>query len=133
MSCKYATLVAMLALLLTGCAGRVIDTEMRYMIGRPASEVFLRLGLPDAEGRVAGLKYYVWETRSTGSHLVPQYHTGTIRGEDGTSTIRYTTMQEQLFSMECTFRVFVDPNERVTTWDSRGNDGCSHIAGRLRR
>ena len=133
MSCKHATLVAMLALLLAGCAGRVIDTEMQSMIGRPASDVFLRLGLPDDEGRVAGLKYYAWKTRSTGTHLVPRYHTGTIRGDDGTSTIRYTTMQEQLFSMECTFRVFVDPNERVTTWDSRGNDGCSQIAGRLRR
>ena len=133
MSCKYATVVAMLALLLAGCVGRVIDTEMQSMIGRPASDVFLRLGLPDAEGRVAGLKYYVWETRSTRFYLVPHYHTGTIRGEKGTSTIGYTTMQEQVFSMECTFRVFVDPNERVTTWDTRGNDGCSRIASRLRR
>ena len=133
MSCKYATVVAMLAPLLTGCAGPVIDTEMQSMIGRPASDVFLRLGLPDAEGRVAGLKYYVWKSRTTGSHLVPQYHTGTIFGDKGTSIIRYTTMQEQLFNMECTFRVFVDPNERVTTWDTRGNDGCSRIASRLRR
>ena len=133
MSCKHAMLAVMLALLLAGCAGRVIDTEMQSMIGRPASDVFLRLGLPDAEGRVAGLKYYVWNMRSTGTHLVPQFHTGTIRGEEGTSTIRYTTMQEQRFDMECTFRVFVDPNERVTTWDTRGNDGCSQIAVRLRR
>ena len=133
MSCKHAMLAVLLALSLAGCAGRVIDTEMQHMIGRPASEVFVRRGLPDDEGTVAGLKYYVWKSRSTGSHLVPQYHTGTIRGEDGTSIIQYTMMQERPFSTECRFRVFVDPNERVTTWDARGNDDCAQIAGRLRR
>ena len=134
MSCRHAIWAAALALLVAGCAGRVIDTEMQYMIGRPASEVFLRLGIPDDEGRVAGLKYYVWKTQSTGTHVVPQHNTGTIHGADGTSTIRYTTLHHQIYNLECTFRVFVDPNERVTTWDFKGTDGgCPQIAQRLLR
>lgn len=63
-----------LALVLTGCAGEIIQEKMSPMIGRPASYVFAKLGLPDAEGEVAGRKFYIWGTQTTGSYTVPQYN-----------------------------------------------------------
>ena len=124
-----------LALLLVGCAGEIIQEKMQLMIGGPASDVFAKLGLPDAEGEVVGRKFYVWGTQTTGSYTVPQYNTGTIYSPyGGTSTYSYTTYQQHSYNYLCKIRVFVDSQDRVTTFDFEGNEGgCSTFAQQLSR
>ena len=126
--------ILMLALLLAGCAGQMIHESMQPMIGRPATHAFAKLGFPDSEDTVAGRKFYVWTTESSGSHLVPQFNTGTIRGKDGTTTFSYTTFEEQFYHHECRLRVFVDAKDRIAAYDLNGNDaGCSVFARKLSR
>ena len=123
---------AILAVLVSGCASEIIQEEMTAMIGYPAEEVFLELGLPDAESRVAGRKFYVWNTQASGSYSIPQQHTGTIQGAYGPSTYTYTTFQQQQYHHFCNLRVFVDSQERVTTFDFEGNEaGCGTFADLL--
>ena len=134
MNCRKAAGTGILALLLAGCAGQVIQESMQPMIGRPAARVFEKLGFPDSEDTVAGRRFYAWATESSGSHLVPRFNTGTIHGKDGTSTFSYTTFEERFYHHECRLRVFVDPQDRITAYDLDGNDGgCSAFARRLSR
>ena len=128
---KIAT-AGTLALVLAGCAGKIIQEKMLPMIGQPASSVFAKLGLPDAEGEVAGGKFYVWGTQATGSYTVPQYNTGSIYSPYGTSTYSYTTYQQRSYNYSCKIRVFVDSQDRITTYDFKGN-GCATFAKQLSR
>ena len=122
------------ALLLTGCAGEIIQEKMSAMIGRPATLVFAKLGWPDAEREVAGRKFYVWATQDVGSYTLPQYNTETIYGPYGTSTYSYTTYQQYSYNSVCKIRVFVDSQDRITTYDFKGNeDGCAMFADQLSR
>ena len=130
MVAKAGTLV----LLLAGCAGEIIQKKMQPLIGFPVSHVFEKLGLPDAEDEVAGLKFYVWGTQASGSYPLPQYNTGTIHSPYGTSTYSYTTYLQHSYNEFCQIRVFVDSLDRVTTYDFKGNEGgCSVFADQLNR
>ena len=123
-----------LVLFLTGCAGEIIQEKMQPMIGRPASYIFAKLGLPDAEDVVAGRKFYVWGTQTAGSYTLPQYNTGTIYSPYGTSTYGYTTYQQHSYNYFCKIRVFVDSQDRITTYDFDGNEGgCATFANQLSR
>ena len=105
---------------------------MQPMIGQPASNVFEKLGLPHAEGEVAGRKFYVWATQDSGSILLPQQNTGTIYSGYRTSTYTYTTYVPMAYNHACRFRIFVNPEDRITTYDFEGNEGgCSTFANRL--
>ncbi len=123
------------ALLLGGCAGEIIQEKMSTMIGRPASHVFAKLGLPDAEGKVAGRKFYVWGTQASGSYTLPQYNTGTIYNPyGGTSTYSYTAYQQHSYNYFCKIRIFVDSKDRITTYDFEGNEGgCRRFSSQLDR
>ena len=134
MSWKDIAKGGVLALLLAGCASGIIEKRMQPMIGRSASDVFQKLGLPDGEGEVAGRRFYLWETQTSGSHTVPSYGTGTIFNADGVSTFGYTSFRQQPYHHMCSIRVFVDTHDRVTTYDFKGNQGgCSVFARRLTR
>ena len=126
--------VGTLALVLAGCAGEIIQEKMLPMIGRPASYVFAKLGLPDAEGEVAGRKFYLWGTQTAGSYTVPLYNTGSVYSPYGTSTYSYTTYQQHSYNYFCKIRVFVDSKDRITTYDFDGNEGgCATFAKQLSR
>ena len=123
-----------LALLLGGCAAEIIEEKMQPLIGQPASQVFEKLGIPDAENVVAGRRFYVWETQDSGSILLPQQSTGTVYSGYGTSTYTYTTFVPMVYNHACKFRVFVDSKDRITTYDFGGDEGgCSSFASKLSR
>ena len=132
MDWKTPATAATLALLLTGCAAKIIEEKMQTMIGQPASQVFEKLGIPDAEDVVAGRKFYVWETEDSGSILLPQQNTGFVYTGYGTSTYTYTTYVPMVYSHACKFRVFVDTRDLITTYDFEGDEGgCSTFASQL--
>lgn len=134
MNCRYAARTGILALFLAGCAGEMIRDAMLPLIGHRASYLFEKLGFPDAEDTIAGRRFYVWASETTGSQLVPHFNTGTIRGKHGTSTFGYTTFHEQPYHRSCRFRVFVDSEDRITAYDLDGNEGgCSALANKLDR
>lgn len=134
MDWKAPATSATLALLLAGCAAGIIEEKMQPMIGQPASHVFEKLGIPDAEDVVAGRRFYVWETEDSGSILLPQQNTGSVYTAHGTSTYTYMTYVPMVYSHTCRFRVFVDANDLITTYDFDGNEGgCSTFATRLSR
>ena len=134
MSWRNVAKAGTLALFLVGCASAIIEERMQPMVGRPASDVFEKLGLPDAEGEVAGRRFYIWGTQTSGSFTVPQHKTGTIYGPYGTSTYGYTTYQQHFYNYMCTIRVFVDSDDRIATYDFKGNEGgCSTFAEMLSR
>ena len=123
MDWKTPATAATLALLLAGCAGGIIEDKMQPMIGQPASQVFEKLGIPDAEDVVAGRRFYVWETESSGSILMPQQNTGSVYTGYGTSTYTYATYVPVPYSHACKFRVFVDAKDLITTYDFEGDEG----------
>lgn len=123
-----------LALFLAGCTGKIIQEKMSTMLGGPASRVFAKLGLPDAEGEVAGRKFYVWGTQAAGSYILPKYNTGTIYNPYGMSTYNYMTYQQHSYNYYCKIRVFVDSQDRITAYDLKGNEGgCGRFADQLSR
>ena len=99
-----------LVLFLAGCAGKIIKERMSSMFGSPAPNVFAKLGLPDAEGEVAGRKFYVWSTKN------------------------YMNYGQQSYIYYCKLRVFVDSRDRITAYDVEGNEGgCGRFADGLSR
>ena len=130
-----AILVWFVALVLGGCAGRIIEDRMQAFIGQPASYVFEKLGASDAEDEVAGRKSYVWEARSSGSFLVPVMpRIRTVQGGDGTANFTFFVHEPHTYDHVCRFRIFVDTQDLVTAYDLEGDDGgCGAFANKLRR
>lgn len=58
---RWATVIPLCALL-AGCAGKMIESGMNPMIGKPLSAATEKLGLPTEEGVIAGQKVYTWFT-----------------------------------------------------------------------
>jgi len=134
MSRRRAALVWFVALFLAGCAGRIIDDRMQAFIGQPASYVFEKLGVPDAEDEVAGTKFYVWETESSGSFFVPTPRTGTVHDGNRTSNLTFFVKEFHSYHHVCKFRLFVDMQDLVTGYDLEGDGGgCGAFANQLRR
>ena len=107
---------------------------MQAFIGQPASYVFEKLGVPDTEDEVAGRKFYVWETESSGSFLVPVPVTWTERDGTRTSNLTYFVQELHAYRHVCRFRLFVDRKDLVTGHDLEGDGGgCGTFANRLRR
>ena len=107
---------------------------MQAFIGQPASYVFEKLGVPDAEDEIAGRKFYVWETESSGSFLVPMPATETVRDGNRTSNLTYFVQELHDYHHVCKFRLFVDTQDLVTGYDLAGDGGgCGTFANRLRR
>ena len=134
MNWKMRVIAGTLALFLAGCAAGIIEEKMEPMIGQPASNAFEKLGLLDAEGEVAGRKFYVWETRTSGSFSMPKQSTGTLFGGPGPSTFTLLTHEEVYYNHHCKMRIFVDSQDRIATYDFDGNEGgCSTFAKKLSR
>lgn len=122
------------ALTLSACAAQQIEKGMNEHLGQPASVLFGRLGYPDGETVVAGRKAYIWSNRSSGA--MPIYTPTTTTGFIGSRPVSMTTNTMSMVPVEyaCQIRVFVDANDRVASWDSRGNQGgCSSYGRRLTR
>jgi len=127
---------SILVLLATGCANEIIQKKMADMIGQPADVLFAKLGLPEFESEVAGRRFYVWDTQTSGSYSIPQQQTGIIYGPYGQSaqTYSFTTYRQQHYHYYCKLRVFIDARDHVTGYDFEGNEGgCGTFAGRLSR
>ena len=107
---------------------------MQAFIGQPASYVFEKLGVPDAEDEVAGRKFYVWETESSGSFFVPKPGTGAVYEGDRMSSLSFLFHEFQTYHHVCKFRLFVDKQDLVTGYDLEGDGGgCGTFANQLRR
>ncbi|MFC7541791.1 hypothetical protein ACFQU2_23080 [Siccirubricoccus deserti] len=107
---------------------------MNELMGQPAPVLFSRLGYPDAETVVAGRKAYIWGNRRMGA--MPIYTPTTTTGFVGTQPVTMTTSTMNMVPVEyaCQIRAIVDAEDRITTWDYRGNQGgCAPYARRLRQ
>lgn len=118
-----------LALVMTGCTGKIIQENMDRMVGLPADRVFDKLGLPDAESEVAGRKFYIWETSNQGFFSAPLFSAGTVFSSDGSPLTHYTytTFNQVDYNRSCKLRVFVDALDVVTTYDYEGNEGGCYV------
>jgi len=111
---KAAFVLAATALLAAGC-GRtpfpVMEAQLDGMKGQPATDVFAKLGEPNDNQTIGGEKVYVWSAGNI----------KTLAG-DASSMIEF----------QCTIRVFVDHDEKITHYDFKGNvGGCARYAHRL--
>jgi hypothetical protein len=108
MSCdrRLIPFLAAAGLALSACAGDAIKERMKVFVGLPASAVFSKLGYPQQQQEVAGKKIYAWTSG------------GMYRGT----------------SHDCTFRVIVDAQDIITSWDVQGNEAqCGLYATALNR
>lgn len=88
-----------------------LEEGMERMKGRPAPELFTRMGYPDQEGTVAGKKFYLYQRTAR----IPGFNPGSpdIRGE-------------------CKLRFFVDDKDMIERWQYDGNlAGCEPYVRRL--
>ena len=107
---------------------------MQAFIGQPASYVVEKLGVPDAEDEVAGRKFYVWETESSGSFLVPMPSTGIVHDGNRASNLAFFVHELHDYHHVCKFRLFVDMQDLITGYDLEGDGGgCGAFANQLRR
>lgn len=109
---KFLALASVLAA--AGC-GRtpfpVLETQMDAEKGELVKTLYPRLGDPDGSREVNGEKVYIWTSSAE----------KTASGVGGAS-----------IGFDCTLRVFVDKNEKVTHYDFKGNvGGCAVLAHRL--
>ncbi len=111
---KEVLVLAAIALAAAGC-GRtpfpVLETQLDGLKGQPAKAVFTRLGDPNSSEETAGEKVYFWST--TNNNSIPGAAANAI-------------------DFDCTVRVFVDKDEKISHYDFKGNvGGCARYAHRL--
>lgn len=124
--------------LLTGCSWDHVNERMEALRGQDIGRAIAKLGYPDSEVRVAGSRYFTWSRREVGSYLVLRYQTKPVSsyGSDALTldTYKYTTYESVPYELECSLRIFVDEQERITHWRLSGNNGaCWAYASRLAR
>jgi hypothetical protein len=121
-------------LLLAGCVGQDMTSAMNPYLGRPASDVFAKLGMPNSEGTIAGKHYYAWgssQTVSTGPTITTG--SGTAAGQPYTYS-QFSNQAAGYSTYECSLRVFVDGSDIVRYFDGDGNyGGCESYIDRLKR
>ena len=101
---RVAIAAALAAVLLWGCAGRMIQSGMDSMVGQPLSAVIAKLGVPNEEQTIAGQKVYTW------------YSGRLIEGTTSSCRIRA-----------------IMRGDIIATWDYEGNESaCWRYASRLR-
>lgn len=124
--------IALVALLLMAACEMSWDTLKRDMpsyAGQPIERVVARIGMPRGEQTVMGRKAYIWQNGFTSTDVIPTTTTGYV----GTTPVQMTTYNTQSTQLACTFRVFVNSENRVSGWDVTGNNGaCQTYADRLR-
>ena len=130
---KRGLAIALLPLLLGGCAWDIIDDRMEELQGQDIGRAVAKLGYPHSEINLGGRKHYVWHRREVGSYRMPRYETkpATSYGPSGTTfDIQSTTTYEEIpYDYECTLRIFVDERARIMSWKVAGNQGaCSTFA-----
>jgi hypothetical protein len=122
------------AILLSGCSPwSTINDNLQPMRGQPVDALFMKLGYPQSEGTVAGRYFYIWQ--AGGTVFIPETSTTTGYGMAGSQPFNYT---ETTFSggspmaLHCSLRVFVDNDNKITSWDGGGNNGaCLNFVDRL--
>ncbi|MEZ5720924.1 MAG: hypothetical protein R3D59_04130 [Paracoccaceae bacterium] len=139
---RKVILTTVVAMSLSGCLNpnQTLQERQVNYVGHSAETLIARLGVPDAEGVVAGRKFYAWSTRETGSYTMPQYNTGTVNTTlyggggtaFGTGTYGYTTYNTTHYDYHCVLRAFINPQGNVTGFDMDGNlGGCGPLVSRL--
>ncbi len=108
---KRVLIAAAIALAATGC-GRtpfpVLETELGSLKDKPAKEAFDRLGDPNGNQEIAGEKVYVWSSANDKS----------LAGSTANAV-----------DFDCTVRIFVDKQEKISHYDFKGNvGGCALYA-----
>lgn len=123
--------VVMMALCfaLIGCAQQRIDQGLAAYAGQPAATLFAKLSYPDGRAIVDGRRAYVWGSEhASGSFLAP------TAGATRQMNLASTTLAMTPVDHTCMIRVVVDDNDRVVSWDAKGNEGgCAPYARRLTR
>jgi hypothetical protein len=100
---RYCTIVLLCAAT-GGCSISTIKDGMNDLKGQPIGAAIARLGLPNEEATVAGIKTYTWRT-------------GTIAGGD---------------QYQCRIRVIM-AGDVIGSYDGTGDIGtCSQYASKLR-
>ena len=91
-------------------------------VGLNPSKLVSRLGLPDAEGVVLGMKYLSWTYSGTKNSYRPTYDYKT-----GSSGISKSSSQES-----CTLRAFLDDMGNVASFDQNGpRKACRKLTRKL--
>ena len=108
---KEAFVIAAVAFAISGCARTpfpVIESQLSGLKEHPVKKVSDKLGDPSSNAEINGEKAYIWSLPNTTS-----FYYGAL-------------------GLQCTVRVFVDKDDKVTHYDFAGNvGGCGYYAHRL--
>jgi hypothetical protein len=122
---SFALAVAALACSACATANNRIGAQLDNYAGRPVSELFARLGPPDAETASNGRAVYVWGDPRIAA--LPQMH-GAPSGDHEVAAQAETTTNP----LACTIRVFAGMDQRVVSWDVLGDERvCQSYVRRL--
>lgn len=123
---------------LSGCAtwGQM-DDGLRGLVGQPIDAAVAKLGYPNGEQNIAGMKLVVWSSSSSGVMMLPQTarNYGTVNTSRAgfanySSTTTYSAPVPYNYS--CEIKVRVDERSIIQGYDYSGNlGGCSRYINAL--
>lgn len=121
-----------LALILSGCANRILTKHLNQMVGQNISVLVDRWGYPDTERTIMGHKIYIWGDSSQSMIYLPQTsyttaYVGNVPIQSATTSGSFVPMTES-----CIIQVTVDSSDDIISWQFRGNQaGCAPYARQI--
>jgi hypothetical protein len=120
------------AVVLAGCAGERLNKGLSSMMGQDVRVFVAKWGYPSGKREILGDTIYTWGNASSGVVPIPQ--TTTTTGFAGNVPVMAITTSTSYMPVtyQCTIEVAVDQNDRMKSYQFRGNQGgCAPYANRL--
>lgn len=116
---KYKALIALLALAACTSANGPLASQLDNYHARKIDALVSVLGPPSTETAIGGEEVFIWGDPRLA--VLPQMDAAAAPAPASGAS-----------RLECTIRVFVGPDQRITSWDVLGNDAtCAPYRARF--
>lgn len=129
-------LAVLLAIVLAGCASKVLNENLPHLVGKDIQFAINVLGAPSSVSEFGETRFVSWSVNHRGSMILPTTSTSNTTGYIGSTPVYGSTTSSGTMvvptSAVCTVTLHVR-NETVTRWEWRGNEaGCETFASRVK-
>lgn len=130
------SLMLVLVVLLSGCAGKTLTKNLPHLVGKDIDYAVGILGAPSKVTEYESTRFVSWSVNHRGSMILPTTNTSTTSGYVGSMPVygSTTTTGTQVVPTNavCTVTLHVQSGV-VTRWEWRGNEyGCEQFADRVK-
>lgn len=127
------TFLLSVLLLVSGCAGQILNDGLPYLLGKSIHSAVNVLGLPSAKTTIGNYTIYEWTNAHSAVVPLTTPSTTYTAGNVGSTSVNasstsYNTNYIPVNNV-CTIKLAVNSDDIIYRWEFRGNQGgCQYYA-----